>query len=161
MRILDTHSKLMQEIKEIRKRVEFIRTLPEYDELIRLEDEFDRFSEHINDKRKAKTFELVEELTTETWGPDEDERVDKLEHWLERLKNHRKKQSDLAFNRGYSYSETNVMDHIWEVFVKYGKKSDTHSEFTGASYSIGNYTMEIASGQGEYCYSIYFTTRIY
>lgn len=161
MELLDSESKLMKALREHSERLEAVRKLPAYQEYLNVKQEYDGFLKFMHLRRLAKTYDLITELTTETWGPEEAERIQKVNAWLDRLSNHRNKQATRAQKRGYTYCDTRVMDHVWEVFSIHGREVLTTSDFGGQAFQIGNYTMEIYHGQGEYGYSITYPKRIY
>ena len=53
-----------------------------------------------------------------------------------------------------------ILDLLWEMFRKYGIKSDYNDVFTEMAYTINIYTMEMYSGQGEYGYHIHKLTQV-
>lgn len=147
--------KLKKALEETRKKVEFIRSTPEYAEYQIWLAEHERFKKFIDDKRMRKTISIINSLIEDTYG------VHEINGWLARLKKHNEKLSNNLFKRGIIHCESNVMQHVWDVFQKYGKEVILESMFGGEAYQLGNYTMQIYSGQGEYGYSIYTPKRIY
>ena len=161
MEILDSKNKMLEALKKVTAKVEAVRKLPEYAEFVKYREEHQQWQDFVEMKRIEKTYNLINELTNETYGQEEKDRKESVDKWLKRLSKHKKKQSDLAWKRGCTYCDTNVMDHVWEVFRKYGTEHAIESNFGGGCYRIGNYAMEIYHGQGEYGYAIYFPERIY
>ena len=152
MNIIENKEELEKFFTELKKKVDFVRSLPMYDEYIKLKEEYEGFTETINNRREDKTFAFIKEFIGDP---------KKVEAWIERIKKLEKRLSDSEWKKGYSFCSSNIMDHVWEVVKKHGKETEVDSMFGNYAYSLGGYIMETYSGQGEYGYAIYTQKRIF
>lgn len=150
--IFDKKSDLMKEMDAYLKRVEAIHKLPEYAEFLKYKEEVDQFKEFIDVRRVEKTYKFIESII------DTDLIV---KDYLERIKKLEKTLSESAWKRHESFCSSNIMDHVWQVFEKYGRPVQTQDMFDQEAFTIGKYTMATYSGQGEYGYSISISKRIF
>lgn len=151
-KLFDNKSDLKKEMDEYFKRVEAIHKLPEYAEFLKYKEEVDQFKEFIDVRRVEKTYKFIESIiNTDLIVKDYLERIKKLEKTL----------SDSAWKRHESFCSSNIMDHVWEVFKKYGHPAETQDMFDHEAFILGKYTMATYSGQGEYGYSISISKRIF
>lgn len=149
---------LRKHIEELQKKTETMKQIPEWEEYSKLKTEFDGFVSHMRQQKVDKLHRYVSDLIRDAGSHDVRIRrpaEDKIEEWLERLDTHRDKLYSIGLKKGYIACESNVLDLLWEMFCKYGKKSDFKDTFTDAAYTKYIYTMERYSGQGEYGYHIH------
>ncbi len=154
---------LKKHIEELNKKTEAMMQTPEWEEYAKLKTDFDGFVAHMKRRRVDKLYTYVSGLIRDAGSHDVKTRrpaEDKIEEWLERLDTHRDKLYGNGLKKGYIASESNVLDLLFEMFSKYGKKSDYNDTFTNAAYTINIYTMEMYSGQGEYGYHIHKLTQV-
>ena len=154
---------LRKHIEELKKKTEAMMQTPEWEEFSKLKTEFDGFVSHMKQRRIDKLYTYVIGLINDSQSYDVKVRrpaEDKIEEWLERLDGHRSNLYRNGLKKGYIACESNVLDLLWEMFRKYGIKSDFKDTFTEMSYSINIYTMEMYSGQGEYGYHIHKLTQV-
>lgn len=137
-----------------------IRKLPEFKEYLKWKEELDLFTNFVNEKRMEKVEDIVHGMVIDGYSTNLDE--EKVSKWIERLKDHDEKLSDIQYKKGNTSSPSNVMDLVWMYFEKRGREVDVNGDgFANYAYSIGNYIMETFSGQGEYGYAIYMKKRIF
>jgi hypothetical protein len=159
MDLMDSKEKLREHLKEVKKRMDAVKKLPEYDEYMELKKDFDEFKKFMNDKRVDKTYKFI---LNEVMGKTPIiKKEDETLVWLERIKKLERRLSDSKWKKGYTFCSSNIMDHVWEVFSKYGDETDVDSYFGTEAYRIGDYIMETYHGQGEYGYAIYTYNRIF
>lgn len=154
---------LKKHIEELTKKTEAMKQTPEWEEYSKLKTEFDGFISHMRRRRVDKLYTYVSELIRDAGSHDVKTRrpaEDKIEEWLERLDTHRDKLYSNGLKKGYIACESNVLDLLWEMFSKYGLKSDYSDTFTDVAYTLNIYTMERYSGQGEYGYHIHKLTQV-
>jgi len=154
---------LKKNIEELKKKTEAMMQTPEWEEYAKLKTEFEGFVSHMKQRRIDKLYTYVIGLINDSQSYDVKVRrpaEDKIEEWLERLDNHRSNLYRNGLKKGYIACESNVLDLLWEMFSKYGIKSDYNDAFTEMAYSINIYTMEMYSGQGEYGYHILKLTQV-
>lgn len=154
---------LKKHIEELNKKTEAMMQTPEWEEYAKLKTDFDGFVAHMRRRRVDKLYTYVSELIRDAGSHDVKTRrpaEDKIEEWLERLDTHRDKLYSNGLKKGYIDCESNVLDLLFEMFSKYGKKSDYNDTFTNAAYTINIYTMEMYSGQGDYGYHIHKLTQV-
>lgn len=155
--------KLKKHIEELNKKTEAIQQTPEWVEYTKLKTEFDGFISHMRDRKVDSLYRYVMNLINDLNSYDVKLRrpaEDKIEEWLERLDTHRDKLYSNGLKKGYIACESNVLDLLWDMFYKYGVKSEYNDTFTDVAYTIDIYTMERYSGQGEYGYHIYKLTQV-
>jgi len=153
-------SVFLKALEESLNRFEAIKKLPEYQHYLDVKNSLDEFKEYIKQKRVDRIYSIIEKIAFRKFGNDEEKRVIELEKWINRLVSQKNKLKDSYYKKGYSFCESNVMDLIWEVFLKYGEKLN-HSIFGDNAYVIGEYIMSAYDGQGEYTYLISVAKRIY
>lgn len=157
--LFSKESDLMKALDEHLKKVEAIHKLPQYAEFLKYKEELDQFKEFIDLRRLEKTREIIFELLKDDYKHRDSEK--KVKEWLDRIKNLEERLSDSAWKRHETFCSSNIMDHIWEFAKKYGEPVDVEGDFEQSAFKIGNYTMAIYSGQGEYGYAIYVNKRIF
>ena len=154
---------LKKHIEELNKKTEAMMQTPEWEEYSKLKTEFDGFVSHMKQRRIDKLYTYVIGLINDSSSYEVKVRrpaEDKIEEWLERLDGHRSNLYRNGLKKGYIACESNVLDLLWEMFSKYGLKSDYSDTFTDAAYTLNIYTMERYSGQGEYGYHIHKLTQV-
>jgi hypothetical protein len=154
---------LKKHIEELKKKTEVVMQTPEWEEYAKLKTDFDGFVSHMKQRRIDKLYTYVIGLIHDSSSYEVKVRrpaEDKIEEWLERLDTHRDKLYSNGLKKGHIDCESNVLDLLFEMFSKYGKKSDYTDTFTNAAYTLNIYTMEMYSGQGDYGYHIYKLTQV-
>ena len=155
--MFDKKSDLMKAINKHLAQVKRIHALPEYQEFLKYREELEQWGEFVMVKR----LERMQPLMNELFIGDEDEDETKLNEYLERIKKLEKRLKDIQWNNGTSFCSSNIMDLVWEYFKKYGSSVEVTGMFDLEAIRLGNYTMTIYSGQGEYGYSITKPQRIF
>lgn len=150
--LFDKKSDFKKALDEYFKKVDAIRKLPEYQDFLKYREECQQFAEFINEKRINKTHTFIKSFV-------ENEEV--VINWLERVKKLEKRLGDSAWKRHESHSSSKIMDHIWEVAQKHGRRAEVESMFGNEAFIIGKFTIEVYSGQGEYGYAVYINKRIF
>lgn len=150
---MENKSDLLIAIEELREKKRQLERLPEYQEFLELSKGIHLFNDFIFEKREQKTIKFINELA-------EDE--ERLVGLLGRISTLEGKLIDIQFKKGFTGGPSNIMDYIFEIIIKgdYSKVPST-SGFSSGGFKVGNYTIEMSSGQGEYFYSIYKQQRIY
>ena len=154
---------LRKHIEVLQKKTEAMMQTPEWEEYSKLKTDFDGFVSHMKQRRIDKLYTYVIGLIHDSSSYEVKVRrpaVDKIDEWLERLDGHRINLYRNGLRKGYIACESNVLDLLWEMFSKYGLKSDYSDTFTDAAYTLNIYTMERYSGQGEYGYHIHKLTQV-
>ena len=157
---MDSGDKLLDAIKKHSDKLKAIQQLPAYQEFLKYKRECNLFAEFIEKRRMDKTIEVIENIFNKDYKTRKNIEPE-LMSWLDRIKKMEKRISDSAWKRHESFCSSNVMDHVWKCVSKIGKPIEINSMFGGDAYTIGDYVMEIYSGQGEYGYAIYKLNRIF
>lgn len=132
--------------------------LPEYQQFLKYKKELEQWGGFVMAKRLERMHPLMNELFI---GDEYKHDETKLNEYLERIKKLEKRLSDTQFNNNSTFSSSNIMDLVWEYFKKYGSPVEVTGMFDHEAIRLGNYTMTIYSGQGEYGYSITKPQRIF
>jgi len=158
-KLFDNKDDMFKAVKEHLARVEIIHAMPEYQEFLKYSKEIEQFSEFLKVKRLERMKPLMDSLfINKGYGKHDDT---KLIAMIERVKKLEKRLSDAKWKKHTSFCSSNIMDLVWEYFVKYGREVEIQSMFGSKAYRIGDYTMETYSGQGEYGYDISRPQRIF
>jgi len=154
--MFDKKSDMMKAIDKHFAKVKKIHALPEYQDFLKYRKELEQWGEFVMDKRLERMQPLMNQLFGDALSDGKE-----LTEWLKRIIKLEDRLSLIQRKKGYSFSTCNVMDLVWEYFKKYGEATKVEGMFGNEAYQIGQYTMEIYSGQGDYGYSINKPQRIY
>lgn len=156
--IFSEKNDMMKALDEHMAKVEAIHALPEYQDFLKYREELEQWGEFVMVKRLERMHPLMSELFTgEGYKHDET----KLNEYLERIRKLEKRLSDSKFKKRETFCTSNIMDLVWEYFKKYGLKVEPSDIYDNDGFRLGNYTMTIYWGQGEYGYSISKPQRIF
>lgn len=150
--LFDNKKDFEKALDEYFERVDAIRKLPEYQDFLKYREELEQFKDFIDSKRIEKTSDFIRSFI---------ENEKEVINWLERIKKLEKRLSDSAWKRHEPFCSSNIMDHVWKVVQKIGRPTDVESMFGNGAYTIGKFTVETYSGQGEYGYAVYINKRLF
>lgn len=157
---MDSKDKLLAAMDKHLSKLRAIQKLPEYQEFLKYKEECKLFAQFIEKKRSDKTEKIIKSIFEKDYESLEQIGIE-VNGWLDRIQKLEKRLSDSAWKRGEAFCASNVMDHIWKCISKIGKPIELDTMFGGEAYIMGDYVMEVYSGQGEYGYAIYKLNRIF
>lgn len=160
--LFESKDKLFKAFHEHMAKVKAIHALPEYQEFLKYRTELEHWGEFVTVKRLERMKPLMDDILGVNASLNYKKHDDtKLLELLGRVKQLESKLSIIQHKKGVSFCSSNIMDLVWEYFMKYGSPTNSDGMFDNASYIIGEYTMATYSGQGEYGYSITKPQRLF
>jgi len=148
---IDSKEKLKKHLEDLNKRLDAVKSLPEWSEYLEKRDLYDGFIDSQREERIEKTYQLIIDIIENG----------NVQEMVDKIKSFERKLSDIKWKQHVSFCSSNIMDHVFDVFKKYGTETEVGGEFSAEAYNIKGYTMEVYYGQGEYGYSIYVQKRIF